>query len=65
LSGGITSIAIQDHPHVTASRTDPNWHLQAHAVPYGKVLSTDIALTGSDLLANVKEQGDASKSDLV
>ena len=52
-SGGITSSTIQDHPQVTASRTDPNWNLRAHALPYGKILSTSMALTGSDLLASV------------
>lgn len=63
--GSSSSSAIQEHPQVTASRTDPNWRLRAHTLPYGKVLSTNMTLTGTDLLAKVKEQGDVSKSDLV
>ena len=63
--GSSSSSATHDHPQVIASHTDPNWRLRANALPYGKVLSTNMALTGPDLLAKVKEQGDASKSDLV
>jgi len=47
------------------SCTFPYWNLFCRALPYPYERSIITALTGTDLLAKVKELGDASKSDLV
>ncbi len=49
----------------TDTRTFLSWQQSAWPLSFIYQYFSPMALTGSDLLAKVKEQGDASKSDLV
>ena len=58
-------MTLQHRHHTTGCRNLQHWHKPANAFHYSYWLPINMILTGADLLAKVKELGDASKADLV